>query len=136
VAWQKQKWPVGISILRAAWLALYPPRSGTYSILHVTGQFDNPVFTHDEPRETGFPMFLTRTHRFNFTDADGNVRDRTSVDRQEVSESSEVSLVYDLFVPPKDFHRVLQLPGEAPLALALRMRLGWERLRDAVAAKR
>jgi hypothetical protein len=120
----------------AAWLMHYPPQNGSYSILHVNGQFDNPVFTHEGPREMGFPMFLTRTHRSNFTDADGNVRDHTSVDRQEVTEFSEESLAYDLFVPPKDFHRVWQLPGDPPLPISLRMRLGWEKLWDTFAAKR
>jgi len=120
----------------AAWLALYPPQPGSYSILHANGQFDNPVFTHDGPREAGFPMFLTRTYRSNFTDADGNVRDHKSVHCEEVTEFSEESLAFDLFVPPKDFHRVLQLRGDTPLRLGLRMRLGWEKLRDTFAARR
>jgi hypothetical protein len=120
----------------AAWLTLYPSQPGSYSILLVNGQFDDPVFTHDGPREMGFPISLTRTHRPNFTDADGNVRDHTSVAREEVTEFSEECLANDLFVPPKNFHRVLQLPGDAPLPFALRMRLGWEKLRDTFAAKR
>jgi hypothetical protein len=120
----------------AAWLALYPPQPGSYSILHVNGQFDKPVFTHDGPREMGFPMFLARTHRSNFTDADGNIRGHTSVDRQEVTEFSEESLEYDLFVPLKDFHRVRELPGAAPLPFALRIRLSWEKFRDTFVSKR
>jgi hypothetical protein len=120
----------------AAWLTLYPPHPGSYAILCANGQFDKPVFTHDGPREMGFPMFLARTYRSNFTDAEGNVRDHTFVSREEVTEFSEESLAYDLFVPPKDFHRVLQLPGGMPLPFALRMRLGWEKLRDTFVSKR
>jgi len=57
------------------------------------------------------------------------------VDREEITEFSEEDLHYDLFVPPRNFRRVRQLPGYSPLPIGLRMRLGWERLKDA-AAKR
>jgi hypothetical protein len=113
----------------AAWLTLYPPQHGRYFLVHGR-QFDTPVFTDDGPPETGFPILFTRTSR------DGNVRDHTSVDRQEVTEFSEGSLQDGLFVPPRDFRRVLQLPGGAPLPFALRMRLEWEKLKDGFAAKR
>jgi len=113
----------------AAWLTLYPPRP-SHCILAYNGQFDTPVFTDDGPRKTGFPLLLTRTHRSRFTDAEGKVRDHAFVDSQEVTEFSEESLDYDLFVPPRNFRRVRQLPGGSPLPFALRMRLGWERLKQ------
>ncbi len=119
----------------AAWLTLHPPQRG-HVILASNGQFDTPIFTEDGPRETGFPVLLTRTHRSRSTDAEGKVRDHNLVGREEITEFSEEDLQYDLFVPPRDFRRVLQLPGYSPLPFGLRMRLGWERFKDAVAAKR
>ena len=62
----------------AAWLAVHPSRPG-HAILHfaVNGRFDTPVFTDAGPRETGFPMLVTRTHRSSFTDAEGKIRIHT-----------------------------------------------------------
>jgi len=116
----------------AAWLAVHPSRPG-HAILHL--RFDTPVFTDAGPRETGFPMLVTRTHRSSFTDAEGKIRIHTSGDREEITEFSEETLESDLFVPPRDFRRVLRLPGEGPLPLALRMRLRWENLKDTFLAK-
>jgi len=120
----------------AAWLAVHPSRPG-HAILHfaVNGRFDTPVFTDAGPRETGFPMLVTRTHRSSFTDAEGKIRIHTSRDREEITEFSEETLESDLFLPPRDFRRVLGLPGEGPLPLALRMRLRWENLKDSFLAK-
>ena len=120
----------------AAWLAVHPSRPG-HAILHfaVNGRFDTPVFTDAGPRETGFPMLVTRTHRSSFTDAEGNIRIHTSEDREEVTEFSEEALESDLFLPPRDFRRVLRLPGQPPLRLARRMRLWWENLKDTFVAK-
>jgi hypothetical protein len=116
----------------AAWLTLYPPHPGHYAIIHVHGQFDTPVFTNDGSRETGFPLLFTRTNHDRFTDAAGKVRDNTFVDSQEVTQFSEESIEHDLFVPPREFRRVLQLPGDAPLPFGLRMRLGWEKFKGAL----
>jgi hypothetical protein len=51
----------------AAWLALHPPIRG-HAIFHthaVGGRIDTPVFTDVGPRECGFPLLVTRTHRSN-----------------------------------------------------------------------
>jgi len=120
----------------AAWLAVHPPMPG-HAIFQIAakGRVDTPVFTDAGPRETGFPMLVTRTHRSSFTDAEGNIRIHTSEDREEVTEFSEEALESDLFLPPRDFRRVLRLPGQPPLRLARRMRLWWENLKDTFVAK-
>jgi hypothetical protein len=109
-----------------AWLALHPPLRG-HAIFQATvgGRTDTPVFTDIGPRETGFPLLVTRTHRSNFNDAAGNIRIHASEDRDEVIEFSESPLPADLFVPPHEFRRVRRLPNEAPMSFALCMRLGW-----------
>jgi len=108
----------------AAWLALHPPIRG-HTILQIGGRTARPVFTDVGPRESGFPLLVTRTHRSNFKDAAGNIRIHTSEDRDEVIEFSEAPLATDLFVPPREFRRVRRLPAEAPMSFALRMRRGW-----------
>jgi len=108
----------------AAWLALHPPIRG-HAILQIGGRTDTPVFTDVGPRETGFPLLVTRTQRSNFKDAAGKIRTHTSEDRDEVVEFSEAPLPTDLFLPPREFRRVRRLPDEAPMSFALRMRLGW-----------
>ena len=110
----------------AAWLALHPPIRG-HAIFQIAvgGRTDTPVFTDVGPRETGFPLLVTRTHRSNCKDAAGNIRIHTSEDRGEVIEFSEAPLAADLFLPPREFRRVRRLPDEAPMSFALRMRLGW-----------
>jgi len=110
----------------AAWLALHPPIRG-HAILQVAvgGRTDTPVFTDVGPRETGFPLLVTRTHRSNYKDAAGNTRIHTSEDRDEVIEFSEAPLPADLFLPQGEFRRVRRLPDEAPMSFALRVRLGW-----------
>jgi hypothetical protein len=110
----------------AAWLALHPRIRG-HAIFQtaVGGRTDTPVFTDVGPRESGFPLLVTSTHRSNFKDAAGNIRIHTSEDRDEVIEFSEAPLPADLFVPPREFRRVRRLPDEASMSLALRVRLGW-----------
>ena len=51
----------------AAWLALHPPIRG-HAILQIAvgGRTDTLVFTDGGPRETAFPLLVTRTHRSNF----------------------------------------------------------------------
>jgi hypothetical protein len=120
----------------AAWLVLHPPMSG-HAIFQVAvnGRTDTPVFTDVGPRENGFPLLVTRTQRSRFRDADGNLRTRTSSDRDEVTEFSEEPLAADLFVPPRDFRRVSRLPGEAAIPFALRMRIGWQNFKHKLIAK-
>jgi hypothetical protein len=119
-----------------AWLAIHPATLG-HAILQaaVNGQFDTPVFTDVGPRETGFPVLITRTHRSSFTDAEGNVQIHTSEDREEVTDFSEEPLESGLFLPPRGFRRVSRLPSERPLPFVLRIRLGWENLKDAFVTK-
>jgi hypothetical protein len=114
----------------AAWLALHPPILG-HAIVQaaVGGRTDTPVFTDVGPRETGFPLLVTTTHRSNFKDAAGNIRIHTSEDRDEVIEFSEAPLPADLFVPPREFRRVRRLPDEGPMSFGLRIRLGWRNLK-------
>ncbi len=106
-----------------AWLAVHPPLRG-HAILQVAvnGKTDTPVFTDVGPRETGFPLLVTRIHRSNFKDAEGNLRIHTSEDRDEVIEFFEEPLATELFLPPPDFRRVPHLPGEMSLPLGLRVR--------------
>src|SRR5438093_1140715 len=59
---------------------------------HVNGRVDVPVFADVGPRETGFPLLVTRTHRSSFNDAEGNIRMHTSTYREEVTEFSEETL--------------------------------------------
>jgi len=88
----------------AAWLALHPPIRG-HAIFQIAvgGRTDTPVFTDVGPRETGFPLLVTRTHRSNCKDTAGNIRIHTSEDRDEVIEFSEAPLAADLFLPPREF---------------------------------
>ena len=88
----------------------------------VNGRTDTPVFTDVGPRETGYPLLVTRIHRSNFRDAEGNMRTPTSEDRDQATEFSEEPLATDLFVPPGDFRRVPHLPGETSLPFGVRMR--------------
>src|SRR6266511_3932527 len=77
----------------AAWLALHPPiRGHAICQIAVGGRTDTPVFTDVGPRETGFPLLVTRTHRSNCKDAAGNIRIHPSEDRDEVIEFSEAPL--------------------------------------------
>ena len=110
----------------AAWLALHPSIRG-HAILQIAvgGRTDTRVFTDVGPRETGFPLLVTRTHRSDFKDAAGNIPTHTSKDRDEVIEFSEAPLPADLFAPPREFRRVRRLPEDAPMSFALRIRLGW-----------
>jgi hypothetical protein len=63
------------------------------------------------------------------------MREHSSEDRQEVVELSEEDLESDLFLPPYGSRRVSRLPGEHPLPLGLRTRIGWERLKNALLSR-
>jgi len=111
-----------------AWFAVHPPLRGhAIAQVAVNGKTDTPVFTDIGPRETGFPLLVTRIHRSNLKDEEGNIRTYTSEDRDEVIEFSEEPLATDLFIPPREFRRVPRLPGEASLPFGLRMRLALQR---------
>ncbi len=120
----------------AAWLKLYPAKPGARCFLsaHVRGRgVDEFKVSHTGPNETGFPLITTRTSRSRFRDRDGSLREHQSTHRSEVTEFSEADLDPVLFLPPRDFRRVLQLPGEHPYPPALRWRMRWEMLRDLLA---
>src|SRR5207244_13474041 len=96
-----------------AWFAVHPPLRGHAIVqVAVNGKTDTPVFTDVGPRETGFPLLVTRIHRSNFRDAEGNSRTHTSEDSDQVTEFSEEPLATDLFLPPREFRRVPSRPGE------------------------
>ena len=118
----------------AAWAVLHPPRNGHCIFLAaVDGRIPRPEFTDSGPRETGFPLLLTRTHYSTITDAEGEIREHTWVDREEVTELSEDALDPDLFTPPRDFRRVTRLPGERPVPFTMKMRVLWQRWKNAFA---
>jgi len=120
----------------SAWRAVTSPSSGhAYLHLSADGRIGRPVFTESGRRETGFCLLVTRTHRSGYRDAEGNVKAHTSVDRDEVTEFSEENLDPGLFVPPRDFRRVLRLPGEPPLQFTHRVRLQWEKVKDVFLAE-
>lgn len=116
----------------AAWLNLHPPpKPGTFFHLFAgTGEIDNYRFTEDGNRETGFVLSITRTYKSSFRDEEQSLRSHESVLRDEVTEFAEVPLEPDLFVPPRDFMRVSQLPDGVRYSLPERMRLSWEMLKD------
>ena len=118
----------------AAWLNLHPPpMPGTfYHLSSGTGERDDYKFTEAGKRETGFVLLATRTHKSSFQDETGNSRAHESVRHEEVTEFSETPLEPDLFVPQRDFKRVPQLPDGIRYALAYRIRLRWEILKDSL----
>lgn len=116
----------------AAWLNLHPPpKPGTfYQLCSGTGERDDYKFAEAGNRETGFVLLARRTHKSFFQDATGTARTHEGVHHEEVTEFSETPLEPDLFVPPRDFKRVPQLPDGIRYALAYRLRLRWETLKD------
>jgi len=119
----------------SAWLALHPPPKPGYHCV-LTGSTKNGVdefkFSHTGPVENGFPLITTMVHHSTYLDPDGSLKVHTHTRRSEVTELSEAVLDSDLFLPPRDFRRVLQLPGELPCSTAHRLRLRWEMLRDSL----
>lgn len=118
----------------AAWANLHPPpKGGTFCYLTAgTGARDDHKFTETGKRETGFALLATRTDRSSLKEETGNLRTHERVAREEVTEFSEAPLESDLFVPPLDFKRVPQLSDGVPYALAYRLRLRWEILKDSL----
>ena len=112
-----------------AWRILYPPNQRAVLLASVNGKIPTPVFHDEGPREAGFPLVVTTTHRSTGRNPDGSVRTHTSVYRREVTEISEEPLDPAVFTPPRYFRRVKRLPGERPIPWRLRLRYGWQRLK-------
>jgi hypothetical protein len=115
----------------AAWLILHPPRPGV-CYLGIGGlERDDVKITATGPRETGFALLATHTHRSTISGAT-----HTHVHHEKVTEFSEDPLDPDLFLPPASFKRVPQLPaalsGFHAYPLGIRLRLRWEILKDAL----
>ncbi len=109
-----------------AWASLHPVRRGSHCVLvGGNGPRDDYKFTDEGAPESGFILLLTTTskwyRRSEFSE---------NVSRREVVEFSEAGLPADLFVPPRDFIRVPQLPEGVRYGWPHRMRLRWEILRD------
>ncbi len=97
----------------AAWMKLHPAKPGARCFVsaHVRGRGVNELkVSHTGPNETGFPLTTTCISRSGFRDSDGSLREHQSMHRSEVTEFSEADLDPALFLPPRDFRRVLQLP--------------------------
>jgi hypothetical protein len=115
-----------------AWLNLHPPAQP--GIIHVVGSGTNKrddfTFTQKGERETGFPILLARVDRSYFRDQDGVMRSHESSSRDEVTEFAEATLDLAVFIPPRDFKRVMQLSGGMRYPLSNRLRVRWEMLKD------
>lgn len=116
----------------AAWLNLNPPlKKGASLTFHVVGsKRDEFTFTETGERETGFPLLVAAANRSYFRDQEGVMRSHESSHRDEVTEFSEAPLDSDVFIPPPDFKRVMQLPGGIRYPLSNRLRFRWEMLKD------
>ncbi len=115
-----------------AWLNLHPPpEPGVFhAVLSSGGKRDDFRFTHKGDRETGFPLLVASTNRSYFRGQNGVMRSHESSYTNEVTEFSEAALDPALFIPPRDFKRVMQLPGGIRYPLSNRLRLRWEMLKD------
>ena len=117
-----------------AWLALHPPtQQDTFCIFRLgagSTKRDDFTFTQKGERETGFPVLVARLDRSYFRDQDGVMRSHESSSRNEVTEFSEATLDPAVFIPPRNFKRVMQLPGGMRYRLSNQLRLRWEMLKD------
>src|SRR5260370_13466322 len=118
-----------------AWLNLHPPpKQGVFPILHVVGsgggKRDDFRITENGVRETGFPLLVRNTNRSYFPDQEGVIRSHESSHVDEVTEFSEAALDPEVFIPPREFKRVMQLPGGIRYPLSSRRRFRWEMLKD------
>ncbi len=121
----------------AAWEKAHPSRPGTYHFLASAGPLrDEHKFTEEGKRELGFVLDVTHVIKSYHRDERGGPSVSEHTDRREVTEMSEDPLPADLFVPPPDFKRVLQLPGERRYAWPYRLRLRWEMLTDSASLRR
>lgn len=118
-----------------AWLNLHPPpNQGVLHVYHVIGaggnNRDDFRFTENGERETGFLLLVARTNRSYFRDQVGMMRSHESSYRDEVTELTEATLNPEIFIPARDFKRVMQLPGSVLYPLSSRLRFRWEMLKD------
>ena len=58
------------------------------------------------------------------------MRSHESSHRDEVTELSEAPLDSEVFIPPRDFKRVMQLPSGTRYSFSNRLRFRWEMLKD------
>jgi len=120
----------------AAWAKLHPaPKPGTYhfAVIHDyagTSAIDDYNFTEVGKRETGFALLFTRTVRSPFRDETGKLTTHESLQREEVTEFSELPLEPAMFVPPLDFKRVPWFSDGSRYLRAYRTRLRWQALKD------
>ena len=116
----------------AAWLNLNPPlKKGALLTFHVVGsKRDDLRITEIGERETGLPLLVAGTNRSYFGDQEGVMRSHESSHRDEVTELSVAPLDREVFIPPRDFKRVMQLPGGIRYPLSNRLRFRWEMLKD------
>jgi hypothetical protein len=116
----------------AAWLNLNPPpKKGAFLTFHAVGsKRDDLKFTETGERETGFPLLVAGANRSYFRDQEGVMRSHESSHREEVTEFSEAPLESKVFIPPRDFIRVMQLPSVIRYSFSNRLRLRWEMLKD------
>ncbi|PYT36262.1 MAG: hypothetical protein DMG58_00100 [Acidobacteria bacterium] len=119
-----------------AWLNLDPPpEQGAFCVFHALvgsggNKRDDFRFNQNGERETGFPLLVASTNRSYFRDHDGVMRSHESSHRDEVTEFSEAALDPAVFIPPRDFKRVMQLPCGVRYPLSSRLRFRWEMLKD------
>lgn len=116
----------------AAWLTLHPMKPGSFYHVLSTNNVarDDYKFTQTGTRETGFLVQATRTYKSFFSDEAGIARIHESVSHDEITEFSETPLEPELFVPPRDFRRVPQLPDKIRSSFSFRTMRRWEMLRD------
>ena len=119
----------------AGWLYLHPPvQPGAFLVFRHVGsganKRDDFTFTQKGERETGFPVLVARVDRSYFRDRDGVMRSHEGSSRNEVIELSEATLDPAVFIPPRDFKRVMQLAGGMRYPLSNRLRSRWEMVKD------
>jgi hypothetical protein len=113
-----------------AWLNLHPPNRNAFFVGSGTRKQDDFTFTQKGERETGLPVSVVRVGRSYFRDQNGLRKSHESSSRNEITAFSEASLDPALFVPPREFKRVMQLPGGMCYPLSTQLRFHWEMLKD------
>ena len=114
-----------------AWLNVHPPLGrGIFCVLTAGGKKDDYKFTESGERETGFPLLVATANRSYFRDQEGAIRSHESSQRDEVTEFSEAPLDLEVFIPPGNFKRVMQLPGSIRYPISTRLRFRWKMLTD------
>jgi hypothetical protein len=73
---------------------------------------------------------VIRVDRSYFRDQNNILESRESSSRDEITEFSEAALDPAVFVPPREFKRVMQLPGNMRYPLSAQLRFRWKMLKD------